>query len=108
MEYLRGRPVAKERPVTLSNFDDLLYEEHTFYPLFEYQRFLHQLSWTEGFWVDTIVHDFFCELVSADRAPEEQMEVRGVHFIFSADVIADFLYCPRPETPYLSGGTLNG
>ncbi|KAB1200459.1 hypothetical protein CJ030_MR0G007199 [Morella rubra] len=49
MEYLRGRPVAKERPVTLSDFDQLLYEEHSLYQLFEYQGFLHQLSWTEGF-----------------------------------------------------------
>ncbi|KAB1224618.1 hypothetical protein CJ030_MR2G009973 [Morella rubra] len=47
MEYLRGRPVAKERPVTLSDFDDLLYEEHTLYQLFEYEGFLHQLSWVE-------------------------------------------------------------
>ncbi|KAB1228158.1 hypothetical protein CJ030_MR2G000734 [Morella rubra] len=37
MEYLRGRPVAKERPVTLSDFDQLLYEEHSLYQLFEYQ-----------------------------------------------------------------------
>ncbi|KAB1203057.1 hypothetical protein CJ030_MR8G023484 [Morella rubra] len=48
MEYLRGRPVAKERPVTLSDFDQLLYEEHSLYQLFEYQGFIHQLSWTEG------------------------------------------------------------
>ncbi|KAB1202223.1 hypothetical protein CJ030_MR8G001775 [Morella rubra] len=54
MEYLRGRPVAKERPVTLSDFDQLLYEEHSLYQLFEYQGFLHQLSWTEGFCVDTL------------------------------------------------------
>ncbi|KAB1219266.1 hypothetical protein CJ030_MR3G001251 [Morella rubra] len=39
MEYLRGRPVAKERPVTLSDFDQLLYEEHSLYQLFEYQDF---------------------------------------------------------------------
>ncbi|KAB1211913.1 hypothetical protein CJ030_MR5G000974 [Morella rubra] len=57
MEYLRGRPVAKERPVMLSDFD------------------------------------------SYYRAPEVQLEVRGVQFLFSADVIADFLHCPRPETP---------
>ncbi|KAB1223153.1 hypothetical protein CJ030_MR2G016454 [Morella rubra] len=49
MEYLRGQPVAKERPVTLSDFDQLLYEEHSLYQLFKYQGFLHQLSWTEGF-----------------------------------------------------------
>ncbi|KAB1220627.1 Mannose/glucose-specific lectin [Morella rubra] len=59
-----GRPVAKERPVTLSDFDHLLYEEHSLYQLFEYQGFLHQLSWTEGFCVDTLVQDFFCALVS--------------------------------------------
>ena len=35
MEYLRGRPVAKERPVMLSDFDQLLYEEHSLYQLFE-------------------------------------------------------------------------
>ncbi|KAB1224449.1 hypothetical protein CJ030_MR2G016338 [Morella rubra] len=74
MEYLRGRPVAKERPVTLSDFDQLLYEEHSLYQLFEYQGFLHQLSWTEGFCVDTVVQDFFCALVSVDRAPEVQLE----------------------------------
>ncbi|KAB1206344.1 hypothetical protein CJ030_MR7G025648 [Morella rubra] len=81
MEYLRGRPVAKERPVTLSDFDQLLYEEHSLYQLFEYQGFLHQLSWTEGFCVDTVVQDFFCALVSVDRAPEVQLEFlisRGV------------------------------
>ncbi|KAB1223699.1 putative inactive purple acid phosphatase 1 [Morella rubra] len=99
MEYLRGRPVAKERPVTLSDFDQLLYEEHSLYQLFEYQGFLHQLSWTEGFCVDAVVQDFFCALVSVDRAPEVQLEVRGVQFLFSADVIADFLNCPRPESP---------
>ncbi|KAB1216613.1 hypothetical protein CJ030_MR4G025774 [Morella rubra] len=99
MEYLRGRPVAKERPVTLSDFDKLLYEEHSLYQLFEYQGFLHQLSWTEGFCVDAVVQDFFCALVSVDRAPEVQLEVRGVQFLFSADVIADFLNCPRPESP---------
>ncbi|KAB1205943.1 hypothetical protein CJ030_MR7G016923 [Morella rubra] len=70
MEYLRGRPVAKKHPVTLSDFDQLLYEEHSLYQLFEYQGFLHQLSWTEGFCVDTLVQDFFCALVSVDRAPE--------------------------------------
>ncbi|KAB1216259.1 hypothetical protein CJ030_MR4G020687 [Morella rubra] len=74
MEYLRGRPVAKERPVTLSDFDQLLYEEHSLYQLFEYQGFLHQLSWTEGFCVDAVVQDFFCALVSVDRAPEVQLE----------------------------------
>ncbi|KAB1223523.1 hypothetical protein CJ030_MR2G011252 [Morella rubra] len=74
MEYLRGRPVAKERPVTLSDFDQLLYEEHSLYQLFEYQGFLHQLSWTEGFCVDTLVQDFFYALVSVDRAPEVQLE----------------------------------
>ncbi|KAB1219180.1 hypothetical protein CJ030_MR3G008353 [Morella rubra] len=74
MEYLRGRPVAKERPVTLSDFDQLLYEEHSLYQLFEYQKFLHQLSWTEGFCVDTLVQDFFCALISVDRAPEVQLE----------------------------------
>ncbi|KAB1223247.1 hypothetical protein CJ030_MR2G006029 [Morella rubra] len=42
MEYLRMRPVAKEHPATLSDFDELLYEE--LYQLFEYQGFLHQLS----------------------------------------------------------------
>ncbi|KAB1206289.1 hypothetical protein CJ030_MR7G011782 [Morella rubra] len=99
MEYLRGRPVAKERPVTLSDFDQLLYEEHSLYQLFEYQGFLHQLSWTEGFCVDAVVQDFFCALISVDRAPEVQLEVRGVQFLFSADVIADFLNCPRPESP---------
>ncbi|KAB1226548.1 Ankyrin-3 [Morella rubra] len=100
MEYLRGRPVAKERPVTLSDFDQLLYEEHSLYQLFEYQEFLHQLSWTEGFCVDTVVQDFFCALVSVDRAPEVQLEVRGVQFLFSTDVIADFLNCPQPESPF--------
>ncbi|KAB1223520.1 hypothetical protein CJ030_MR2G011255 [Morella rubra] len=74
MEYLRGRPVAKERPVTLSDFDQLLYEEHSLYQLFKYQGFLHQLSWTEGFCVDAVVQDFFCALVSVDRAPEVQLE----------------------------------
>ncbi|KAB1224442.1 hypothetical protein CJ030_MR2G016331 [Morella rubra] len=104
MEYLRGRPVAKERPVTLSDFDQLLYEEHSLYQLFEYQGFLHQLSWTKGFCVDTVVQDFFCALVSVDRAPEVQLEVRGVQFLFSADVIADFLNCPARE-PLFPGGT---
>ena len=99
MEYLRGRPVAKERLVTLSDFDQLLYEEHSLYQLFEYQGFLHQLSWTEGFCVDVVVQDFFCALVSVDRAPEVQLEVRGVQFLFSADVIADFLNCPQLESP---------
>ncbi|KAB1226623.1 hypothetical protein CJ030_MR1G027494 [Morella rubra] len=66
MEYLRGRPVAKERPVTLSDFDQLLYEEHSFYQLFEYQGFLHQLSWTEGFCVDAVVrHCRFLKLSPA-------------------------------------------
>ncbi|KAB1199781.1 hypothetical protein CJ030_MR0G013378 [Morella rubra] len=97
MEYLRGRPVAKERPVTLSDFDQLLYEEHSLYQLFEYQGFLHQLSWTEGFaWT-----------FSVDRAPEVQLEVRGVQFLFSADVIADFLNCPRPESPCFPAVPLN-
>ncbi|KAB1221417.1 hypothetical protein CJ030_MR2G013141 [Morella rubra] len=99
MEYLRGRPVAKERPVTLSDFDQLLYEEHSLYQLFEYQGFLHQLSWTEGFCVDVVLQDFFCALVSVDRAPEVQLEVRGVQFLFSTDVIVDFLNCPQPESP---------
>ncbi|KAB1223932.1 hypothetical protein CJ030_MR2G000633 [Morella rubra] len=107
MEYLRGRPVAKERPVTLSDFDQLLYEEHSLYQLFEYQGFLHQLSWTEGFCVDAVVQDFFCALVSVDRAPEVQLEVRGVQFLFSADVIADFLNCPRPESPCFPAVPLN-
>ncbi|KAB1220351.1 hypothetical protein CJ030_MR3G009811 [Morella rubra] len=107
MEYLRGRPVAKERPVTLSDFDQLLYEEHSLYQLFEYQGFIHQLSWTEGFCVDAVVQDFFCALVSVDRAPEVQLEVRGVQFLFSADVIADFLNCPRPESPCFPAVPLN-
>ncbi|KAB1209440.1 hypothetical protein CJ030_MR6G023771 [Morella rubra] len=74
MEYLRGRLVAKERPAMFSDFDDLLYEEYTLYQLSEYQGFQHQLSWVEGFYVDTLVHDFFCALVSANRASEVQME----------------------------------
>ncbi|KAB1205588.1 hypothetical protein CJ030_MR7G017760 [Morella rubra] len=69
MEYMRGRPVAKERPVTFSDFDSYF------------------------------VQDFFCVLVSADRAPEVQLEVQGVQFLFSADVIADFLNCPCPRAP---------
>ncbi|KAB1228324.1 hypothetical protein CJ030_MR6G010348 [Morella rubra] len=81
MEYLRGRPVAKE-PVTLSDFDQLLYEEHSLYQLFEYQDF------------------FISSRGLRDRAPEVQLEVRGLQFLFSADIIADFLHCPRPETPY--------
>ncbi|KAB1205709.1 hypothetical protein CJ030_MR7G028106 [Morella rubra] len=102
-----GAPVAKERPVTLSDFDQLLYEEHSLYQLFEYQGFIHQLSWTEGFCVDAVVQDFFCALVSVDRAPEVQLEVRGVQFLFSADVIADFLNCPRPESPCFPAVPLN-
>ncbi|KAB1226895.1 hypothetical protein CJ030_MR1G011764 [Morella rubra] len=39
MEYPRGRPVAKECPVMLFDFDQLLYEEHSLYQLFEYQDF---------------------------------------------------------------------
>ncbi|KAB1219930.1 hypothetical protein CJ030_MR3G009572 [Morella rubra] len=74
MEYLRGRPVAKERLVTLSDFDQLLYKEHSLYQLFEHQGFLHQLSWTEGFCVDVVVQDFFSALISVDRAPEVQLE----------------------------------
>ncbi|KAB1221408.1 hypothetical protein CJ030_MR2G013132 [Morella rubra] len=74
MEYLRGRPVAKERPVTLSDFDQLLYEEHSLYHSSSTKGFLHQLSWTEGFCVDAVVQDFFCALVSVDRAPEVQLE----------------------------------
>ncbi|KAB1203418.1 hypothetical protein CJ030_MR8G000567 [Morella rubra] len=77
MEYLRGWPVAKERPVTLSDFDQLLYEENSLYQLFEYQGFLHQLSWTEGFCVDAVVQDFLCALVSVDRAPEINGSRRG-------------------------------
>ncbi|KAB1208314.1 Serine carboxypeptidase-like 18 [Morella rubra] len=84
MEYLRGRPVAKERPVTLSDFDQL------------FSRGLR------GF-VDAVVQDFFCALVSVDRAPE----VQGVQFLFSADVIADFLNCPRPESPCFPAVPLN-
>ncbi|KAB1212884.1 hypothetical protein CJ030_MR5G010184 [Morella rubra] len=76
MEYLRGWPVAKELPMMLSDFDDLLYKEHTLYQLFEYQGFLHLLLWVEGFCIDTLVHDFFCALVSADRAPEVQIKER--------------------------------
>ncbi|KAB1213096.1 hypothetical protein CJ030_MR5G015916 [Morella rubra] len=34
-----------------------------------------------------------------DRAPEVQGVVQGVQFVFSADVIVDFLCCPWPETP---------
>ncbi|KAB1200982.1 hypothetical protein CJ030_MR0G005440 [Morella rubra] len=85
MEYLRGRPVAKERPVTLSDFDQLLYEEHSLYQLFEYQGFLHQLSWTEGFCVDAVVQDFFCALVSVDRAPEVQLEDIRAGFVDADD-----------------------
>ncbi|KAB1219452.1 hypothetical protein CJ030_MR3G001065 [Morella rubra] len=88
--------VAKERPVTLSDFDQLLYEEHSLYQLFEYQGFLHQLSWTEGFCVDAVVQDFFCALVSVDRAPEVQLEppIRRVsdsvpHFSGSRDRCLD-------------------
>ncbi|KAB1205567.1 hypothetical protein CJ030_MR7G027504 [Morella rubra] len=69
MEYLKGRPVAKEPPVTLSDFDQLFCA-----------RFL------------------LCTRL-VDRASEVQLEVRGVQFLFSADVIADFLNCPRPESP---------
>ncbi|KAB1205007.1 hypothetical protein CJ030_MR7G008322 [Morella rubra] len=95
MEYLRGRPVAKERPVTLSDFDQLLYEEHSLYQLFEYQGFLHQLSWTEGFCVDAVVQDFFCALGI------EHLKARGARraVLILADVIADFLNCPLPESP---------
>ncbi|KAB1226284.1 hypothetical protein CJ030_MR1G001720 [Morella rubra] len=64
--------------MTLADFDHLLYEEYSLYQLFEYQRFLHQLSWIEGFCVDTLVHDFFCALVSVDRAPEVQLETPNV------------------------------
>ena len=46
--------------------------------------------------MDVVVQDFFCALVSIDRALEVLLEVRGVQFLFSADVIADFLNCPRP------------
>ncbi|KAB1216801.1 hypothetical protein CJ030_MR4G015415 [Morella rubra] len=90
MEYLRGRPVAKERPVTLSDFDQLLYEEHSLYQLFEYQGFIHQLSWTEGFCVDAVVQDFFCALVSVDRAPEVQLEQTRIDFpLYMFEVIMD-------------------
>ncbi|KAB1221241.1 hypothetical protein CJ030_MR2G020361 [Morella rubra] len=90
MEYLRGRPVAKERPVTLSDFDQLLYEEHSLYQLFEYQGFLHQLSWTEGFCVDAVVQDFFCALVSVDRAPEVQLEQTRIDFsLYMFELIMD-------------------
>ncbi|KAB1220486.1 hypothetical protein CJ030_MR3G015739 [Morella rubra] len=49
MEYLRGRLVAKERPVTLSDFDQLLYEEHSLYQLFEYQDFFINSRGLRGF-----------------------------------------------------------
>ncbi|KAB1206519.1 hypothetical protein CJ030_MR7G000025 [Morella rubra] len=75
MENLRGQPVAKERPMTLIDFDHLLYEEHSLYQLFEYQGFLHQLLRVEGFCVVTLVHDFLCALVSVDRAPERGVTI---------------------------------
>ncbi|KAB1202659.1 hypothetical protein CJ030_MR8G020279 [Morella rubra] len=37
MQYLKLRLVFRERPVTLSDFDDLLYEDHNIFQLFEYQ-----------------------------------------------------------------------
>ncbi|KAB1212592.1 hypothetical protein CJ030_MR5G022559 [Morella rubra] len=35
-----------------------------------------------------------------NRAPEVQLEVRGMQYLFSADIIADFLHYPRLETHY--------
>ncbi|KAB1227479.1 hypothetical protein CJ030_MR1G028869 [Morella rubra] len=98
MEYLRRRPMAKERPVTLSDFDQLLYEEHSLYQLFEYQRFLHQLSWTEGFSVDKVVQDFFYALVSVDRAPEVQLEEGALTQRFARRAAAAAEEASRPST----------
>ncbi|KAB1202407.1 hypothetical protein CJ030_MR8G004400 [Morella rubra] len=61
----------------------------------------------EGFCVDTLVHDFFCALLSANIGPEVQMDVRGVQFVFLADVIADFIHYPRPQELQLLGDTSN-
>ncbi|KAB1220163.1 hypothetical protein CJ030_MR3G012014 [Morella rubra] len=107
MEYLRGRPVAKERPVTLSDFDQLLYEEHSLYQLFEYQGFLHQLSWTEGFCVNVVVQDFFCALVSVDRAPEVARGARRAVLILDRRHCR-FLKLPPAREPLFPGGTLDG
>ncbi|KAB1203115.1 hypothetical protein CJ030_MR8G008947 [Morella rubra] len=84
----------------LSDFDQLLYEEHSLYQLFEYQGFLHQLSWTEGFCVDTLVQDFFCALVSVDRAPEVQLE--GLMIGKTSAVVGSSLFCT------LSGPNVDG
>ncbi|KAB1219941.1 putative disease resistance RPP13-like protein 1 [Morella rubra] len=46
-------------------------------------------------------------VLEINRAPEVQLEVRGVQFLFSADVIADFLNCPRPESPCFPAVPLN-
>ncbi|KAB1219358.1 hypothetical protein CJ030_MR3G001159 [Morella rubra] len=48
-----------------------------------------------------------CHCLLRQRAPEVQLEVRGVQFLFSADVIADFLNCPRPESPCFPAVPLN-
>ncbi|KAB1226479.1 hypothetical protein CJ030_MR1G014061 [Morella rubra] len=66
MEYLREQPVAKEHPVTLSDFDHLLYEEHSLYQLFEYQGFLHSSRGLRGL-VDAVVQDFFCTLLEIEH-----------------------------------------
>ncbi|KAB1213009.1 hypothetical protein CJ030_MR5G016142 [Morella rubra] len=72
IDFLRMRLVARKH--LLSDFDDMMYEDNTLFRLFEYQGFLHQLSWTVGFCVDDMIS-------------------------LLPDAIAAFMGCERPKTP---------
>lgn len=78
MECLTLRPVARERRVTLFDFDDLMYRDHSLLQLFKYQGFLHQLSWTDGFCVDGLVRDFYCADIAERKGDELQLTKRVV------------------------------
>lgn len=99
------QPVVKERPITLYDFDELIYEDQNLYQLFKNQRFLHQLS-EDGFPVEGLVQKFYCAVVTASKGDEMQRTMRDYQVPFLPNFIVVYLRCERPSAPCFPGTPL--
>ncbi|KAB1209983.1 hypothetical protein CJ030_MR6G020127 [Morella rubra] len=93
------RPVVIERVFRLRDFNELEYEGQSIQSNFEERGWAQFLGSTGDVYVD-LVRDFYAQVLTVDANVEElTIQVRGVFFTLSANIIAQFIGLLRPQVP---------
>jgi hypothetical protein len=93
------RPVVIERVVRLRDFNELEYEGQSIQSNFEERGWAQFLETTGDVYID-LVREFYAQVITVDASVEElTIQVRGVFFTLSANIVAQFIGLLRPQEP---------